>query len=250
MSCEITPTGLRDQDLSHDHGILRGVPERLVGGKPPARPAHSPPSSASRLLGHIDVAEVLLEQHLCRIDACLRRGWQHGGMELDVPLQVLGVVRTGRTELEDTPIQAGVNRGEHGTIEIDEAYADGLDGLAGFDYAWLLTWLHRPDNPAAAPALRQVPFLLRRQQRQVGIFATRGPRRVNPIGLSLIQILKVAGSSISFAGVDLLDGTPVIDLKPFVSRFDRPPGDPRCGWFEQVTIEDGTTPAGLGRAGK
>jgi tRNA-Thr(GGU) m(6)t(6)A37 methyltransferase TsaA len=167
-------------------------------------------------------------------------------MDLNVPLHVLGIVRTARTELENTPIQAGINRAEHGTIELDEAYADGLDGLAEFDYAWLLTWLHQPDRPAVTPALRQVPFLLRRQQRKIGIFATRGPRRVNPIGLSLIQILEVTGSSISFAGVDMLDGTPVIDLKPFVSRFDRPPGEPRCGWFEQVSIEDGTTPASLG----
>jgi tRNA (Thr-GGU) A37 N-methylase len=86
---------------------------------------------------------------------------------------------------------------------------------------------------------------LRSQQRSKGIFATRGPRRVNPIGLSLIQILNVTGPSIGFAGVDLVDGTPVIDLKPYVTRFDRPPGEPRCGWFDQVTISDGITPEQL-----
>jgi tRNA (adenine37-N6)-methyltransferase len=163
----------------------------------------------------------------------------------DVPLPVIGVVRTGYAEREATPIQAALNRAGHGTIEIAQAYADGLDGLGGFDYAWLLTWLHRPDRPGEAAPLRQVPFLLRRTQRRMGIFATRGPRRVNPIGLSLIQILEVAGPVIRFAGVDLLDGTPVIDLKPYVSRFDRPDGDPRCGWFDEVAIRDGTTPAGL-----
>jgi tRNA-Thr(GGU) m(6)t(6)A37 methyltransferase TsaA len=170
-------------------------------------------------------------------------------MEPIVPVPVIGVVRTGHTETESTPIQAGLNRAEHGTIEVAEAYAGGLDGLAGFDYAWLLTWLHRPDGPdgpAGEPPLRQIPFLLRRQQRRVGIFATRGPRRVNPIGLSLIQILDVTGRSVRFAGVDVLDGTPVIDLKPYVTRFDRPPGDPRCGWFDELAIADGTTPAQLG----
>jgi hypothetical protein len=65
----------------------------------------------------------------------------------------------------------------------------------------------------------------------MGIFATRGPRRVNPVGLSLIQLLEVTGQAVTFAGVDLLDGTSVIDIKPYVTRFDRPPGDPRCGWF-------------------
>ena len=165
----------------------------------------------------------------------------------DVPLPVIGIVRTGYAEHEATPIQAALNRAGHGTIEIDGAYAEGLDGLDGFDYAWLLTWLHRPDRPGEATPLRQVPFLLRSQQRRMGIFATRGPRRVNPIGLSLIQILEVAGPVVRFAGVDLLDGTPVIDLKPYVSRFDRPDGDPRCGWFDQIQIDDGATPGRLGR---
>jgi len=163
-------------------------------------------------------------------------------MELTVSMPVIGVVRSRHRELGTTPIQAGLNRGEHGNIEIAEPYRDGLDGLAGFDYAWLLSWLDRPRDAGGQVSLRQVPFLLHRQQRRMGIFATRGPRRVNPIGLSLIQVLKVTGQAVTFAGVDLLDGTPVVDLKPYVTRFDRPPGEPRCGWFDQLTIADGTTP--------
>ena len=165
-------------------------------------------------------------------------------MELSCPLPAIGVVRTSHRELEDTPIQAGLNREERATLELDERYADGLDGLPGFDYAWLITWLGRPDRDGRPP-LRQVPFLLRRQRRQVGIFATRGPRRVNPIGLSLVQILSVTGTTIEFAGVDLLDGTAVLDLKPYVARFDRPPGTPRSGWFDELTIRDGVTPSQL-----
>jgi tRNA (Thr-GGU) A37 N-methylase len=96
-------------------------------------------------------------------------------MELTARLPVIGVVRTSHQELESTPIQAGANRAEHGTIEIAEPYRDGLEGLADFDYAWLLSWLHRPRDPAGDAPMRQVPFLLRRQQRVMGIFATRGP---------------------------------------------------------------------------
>jgi tRNA (adenine37-N6)-methyltransferase len=175
-------------------------------------------------------------------------------MEPIVPVPVIGIVRTVHSELESTPIQASLNRAERGSIEIAEPYRDGLEGLADFDYAWLLTWLHRPDQrgpdqrgPAGHPPLRQVPFLLRGQQRAMGIFATRGPRRVNPIGLSLIQLLEVTGETVRFAGVDVIDGTPVVDLKPYVTRFDRPPGDPRCGWFDQIAIAEGTTPAQLAR---
>ena len=165
-------------------------------------------------------------------------------MDLNVPLRVIGFVRSRHTELEHTPIQAGVNRAEHGVIEVEPEFADGLGGLAGFECAWMLTWLHRHGS-GEIPPLQQVPFLLRSQRRLMGIFATRGPRRINPIGLSLIQIVKVTGTSVTFAGVDVVDGTPVIDIKPYVTRFDRPVGDPRCGWFDQVSIDERATPARL-----
>jgi tRNA (adenine37-N6)-methyltransferase len=164
-------------------------------------------------------------------------------MELAVSLQVIGVVRTAYADLSTTPIQAGLNRAEQGTIEIAERYAEGLEGLADFDYAWLVTWLHKLAEPGSDPPLRHVPFLLRSQQRTMGVFAARGPRHVNPIGLSLIRLLDVTGSRVRFAGVDVLDGTPVVDLKPYVTRFDRPAGEPQCGWYDQVPIHDGTTPA-------
>lgn len=174
------------------------------------------------------------------------------GPSANVPLAVIGVVRSAYTEPETTPIQAALNRAGRGAIEIAGPYREGLAGLDGFGYAWLLTWLHQPGgaHPRAGrdgpPPLRQVPYLLRSQQREMGIFATRGPRRVNPLGLSLIQLLGVTREGVEFAGVDVIDGTPVVDLKPYVTRFDRPPGDPPCGWFDELEIGDGSTPAGLG----
>src|SRR5262245_52423766 len=162
---------------------------------------------------------------------------------LSRPIEVIGIVHTGRTSLESTPIQASLNRDEYGTIELYEPFVEGLTGLDGFDYAWMLTWLHRPDQPDKPISLTPVPFLLRPQQRHMGVFATRGPRRVNPLGLSLVRLLSVDHNQIRFAGVDMLDGTPVIDIKPYVTRFDRPQGNPRCGWFDSVAITDGVTPA-------
>jgi tRNA-Thr(GGU) m(6)t(6)A37 methyltransferase TsaA len=163
------------------------------------------------------------------------------------PVPYIGVVRTSRTSLEDTPIQAALNRGEPGTIWIEPQYQEGLEGLEGFAYAWLLTWLDRPDARENPPPMRQTPFLLRGTNQKIGVFATRGPRRVNPIGLSLIQLLSIDGTRVDFAGVDVIDGTPVIDLKPYVQRFDRPPGEPACGWFDRVNIDDGITPTRLAR---
>lgn len=170
-------------------------------------------------------------------------------MDATGPLAIVGVVRSARTTPEATPIQSSLNRAEHGVIEIEAAYRDGLDGLEGFSHAWLLSWLHRPQGGTRRPVpLRQVPFLLRTQQREIGIFATRGPRRVNPIGLSMIELLEITPTAVHFAGVDLIDGTPVIDLKPYVSRFDCPDDDPRCGWFDDVIIENEITPADLDRS--
>ena len=60
-----------------------------------------------------------------------------------------------------------------------------------------------------------------------------------------MQLLDITDCRVTFAGVDLIDGTPVIDLKPFVGRFDQPPGDPACGWFDHITITEGVTPAAL-----
>jgi tRNA-Thr(GGU) m(6)t(6)A37 methyltransferase TsaA len=171
-------------------------------------------------------------------------------MDLTAPLQVIGLVRTAHRELATTPIQAGLNRAEQGTIEIDDRYSEGLDGLADFDYAWLVTWLHKLAGPGSQPPLKQIPFLLRAQQQTMGMFAIRTPRRINPIGLSLIQLLEVTEQTIRFAGVDLLDGTPVIDLKPYVARFDRPPDEPRCGWYDSVSMSDGAAAGQLTPPGR
>src|SRR4029077_1156214 len=120
------------------------------------------------------------------------------------PLEIIGMVHTARKVTTAPPVQAALNRDDPGVVEIFEPYAEGLAGLAGFDYAWLLTWLDRPDQPGRPP-LTQVPFLLRPRQQSMGVFATRGPRRVNPLGLSLVQLLEVDGRRVRFGGVDLLD---------------------------------------------
>jgi tRNA-Thr(GGU) m(6)t(6)A37 methyltransferase TsaA len=179
------------------------------------------------------------------LQASRRRHGSMTGMTVTGPLPVIGYVRSRYTQTESTPIQAQLNAAAEATVEIAAEYAEGLHGLEGFDYAWLLTWLHWPREDAGPAQLRHVPFLLRRQRRQMGIFATRGPRRVNSIGLSLVRLIAVGGQVIRFAGVDVIDSTPVLDIKPYVARFDRPPGEPRCGWFDSIDIGDGLTPGSL-----
>jgi len=151
----------------------------------------------------------------------------------------IGVVRSPYTVRDDTPLQSGLNRDVRAVVEVDPAYADALEGLDGFDYAWLLTWLDHEGQ--APPALRQVPSFLQREGREVGLFAMRGPRRINPVGLSLVQVVELSASTLTFAGVDLLDGTVVIDIKPYVTAFDAPPSTPRCGWFDEVDLPASAT---------
>jgi tRNA (adenine37-N6)-methyltransferase len=159
-------------------------------------------------------------------------------------LRVIGTICTPYTVLADTPVQAALNARRGGTIRLDQRYADALDGLEEFTHAWLITWLASGED-VTEPALKQVPFLLKRQPRELGILATRGPRRPNPIGLSLVPILAIDGAIIHFTGVDMLDGTALLDIKPYVDRFDRPTTNVRCGWFDSVTFDGNITPASL-----
>jgi tRNA (adenine37-N6)-methyltransferase len=160
-------------------------------------------------------------------------------------LRIIGSIHTPRTALGDTPVQAALNTDDEGTIELDPRYRDALDGLDEFTHAWLLTWLAPIDAVPPEPALKQVPFLLQRRPRELGILATRGSRRPNPIGLSLVRLVAIGGTNIRFAGVDMLTGTALLDIKPYVERLDHPAGPVRCGWFDTVIFDDKLTPNSL-----
>jgi len=143
----------------------------------------------------------------------------------------IGVIRSSYVEHKTTPQQAALNPEESAWVEIDEAIADGLHGLDEFDYAWLITWLGN-DAVRGAGSMSEVPHLVAHLGLSVGSFATRGPFRPTPLGLHLVELVAVDGARVEFRGVDIIDGTPVLDIKPFVKEFDRPPrGDTSSGWY-------------------
>lgn len=150
----------------------------------------------------------------------------------------IGHVVGGPARPEDTPIQSLRATDERASIVLLDEFADGLEGLDGFDYAWVISHL---DRAPATTDLRVVPFLLRATGERTGVFSTRYPGRPNPIGLSVIRVLAVEGPVIHFAGVDLCDGTPVLDIKPWEPHLDVPghgSGTPaldriRGGWYER-----------------
>jgi tRNA (adenine37-N6)-methyltransferase len=145
---------------------------------------------------------------------------------MKVVYRTIGTVRSPFFEAEGMPIQPSRAREIRGAVEVDPKYADGLQDLAGFSHAILLCHLHR----SRGFALKVVPFL---DDTPRGVFATRAPRRPNPIGLSVVKLVSVDGNRITFEGVDLIDGTPVLDIKPYVPEFDERE-EIRLGWLEEA----------------
>ena len=149
-------------------------------------------------------------------------------------LQPIGYVRTAHTGDTDAPTQATANAAETGELDVLAEFAAGLRGLEGFDYAWLISWFDRVGSEPAA--LDVVPHSLRDTGETFGVFATRAPTRPNAIGLSRVRILGIEGAKVRFAGVDLLDGTPILDIKPFIPGIDVPAegNEIRAGWLDRV----------------
>ena len=140
-----------------------------------------------------------------------------------VTYRPIGVIHTPFTDVDGMPIQATAAIGIRGTIHLDPAFTAGLLDLDGFSHLVLLYHLHAVHHAR----LTVTPFL---DVRPHGIFATRSPARPNPIGMSAVRLMGVRGSTIEIQDVDILDGTPLLDIKPYVPAFDDREGA-RVGWF-------------------
>jgi tRNA-Thr(GGU) m(6)t(6)A37 methyltransferase TsaA len=138
----------------------------------------------------------------------------------------IGVVRAPFSRLEGMPLQSVAAEDVRGQIEVLPDFAAGLKDLDGFSHIHVIAHLHR----GVPGGLEVIPFL---DETPRGVFATRSPRHPNPIGLSVLRLLAVEGATLQVAGVDLVDGTPVLDIKPYVPRFDVVAAD-RVGWLEQA----------------
>lgn len=141
-------------------------------------------------------------------------------------LHSIGVVHSPFVEAKGTPIQPFAAGGASGTIEIFPAFAEGLRDLEGFERVWVLFWCHR----ACEAKLTVVPY---RDTQSHGVFATRAPARPNPIGMSAVRLLSVKGRFLQVAQLDILDGAPVLDIKPYVPQYDSYTNQ-RCGWLDST----------------
>jgi tRNA-Thr(GGU) m(6)t(6)A37 methyltransferase TsaA len=143
-----------------------------------------------------------------------------------IAYQVIGVVRSPFARLEGMPLQSAAASDVRGEIEVFESFAAGLSDLDGFSHIHVLAHLHR----GAPGGLTVMPFL---DDQPRGVFATRSPRHPNPIGLSVVRLHAVRGASLEVSGLDLVDQTPVLDLKPYVPEFDVIAAE-RTGWLENA----------------
>jgi tRNA (adenine37-N6)-methyltransferase len=144
----------------------------------------------------------------------------------------IGTIHSPFREISGMPIQPNGARGIRGTVEIHAPYREGLRDLDGFERVILIYAFHRCTDHR----LTVTPFL---DTTPRGVFATRSPKRPNAIGLSVVRLMGVTGTTLAIEDVDVLDGTPLLDLKPYVPAFDAYPGS-RSGWLETVAGNAGT----------
>ena len=143
-------------------------------------------------------------------------------MAADFAVSAIGHVRSPFVEKAQAPRQGVL--GAEATIEVLPAYADALDDLEGFDRIWVLFWFHQS---LAFDGMKVQPP---RSETKRGVFATRSPHRPNPIGMSAVRLRRREGCILHVAEMDFVDGTPVIDLKPYVAYADAFP-DAKQGWL-------------------
>ena len=137
----------------------------------------------------------------------------------------IGVIRSPHVSVAGTPIQPAFAEQVEGTVVLDEDLEPALADIDGFERIWLVYWLDR----AAPFRPRVVPF---RDVRERGLFATRAPCRPNAVGLSVVRLLGRKRNVLRVRGLDILDGTPLLDIKPYVPQFDAHPGS-AAGWFDE-----------------
>jgi tRNA-Thr(GGU) m(6)t(6)A37 methyltransferase TsaA len=145
---------------------------------------------------------------------------------MKIEYRPIGFVSSPHQTTNGTPIQPSRASGIEGTVVLEDEYVEALSDLDGFSHIILICHLHK----AADSKLKVVPYL---DTELRGLFATRAPSRPNPIGLSVVRLLGIDGCRLRIEGVDLLDGTPVLDIKPYVGDFDVPT-KVRCGWLDEV----------------
>lgn len=144
---------------------------------------------------------------------------------IEIKYKPIGIIHSPFKDPKGVPIQPTAAIGIEGTIEVFPEYVDGLGDLEGFSHIILIYHFHL----AKKASLKVKPYM---DDRVHGVFATRSPSRPNPIGISVVSLVKIVGNTLYIKDVDILDGTPLLDIKPYVPEFDIR-AVYRIGWLEE-----------------
>jgi len=143
---------------------------------------------------------------------------------MKIEFEPIGIVHSPFKEPRGMPIQPAGAEGIRGTVEVFEEFKPGLKDLDGFSHIILIYFLHL----SRGFSLEVVPFM---DTKLRGVFATRAPRRPNPIGLSIVRLISIDDGILKIENVDIVDGTPLLDIKPYVPEFDSQV-EVKTGWLE------------------
>ena len=146
---------------------------------------------------------------------------------MQIQLQQIATICSPFCELENMPVQPCGAKETYATIEFKEEFVDGLQDLNGFSHAYLIYYFHKIESHA----LQVIPFNDKTKTHR-GVFSTRTPKHPNSIGLSVVEIVSVKDNIVTIKGVDILDGTPLLDIKPYIENFDRVEGKVKSGWMQ------------------
>jgi tRNA-Thr(GGU) m(6)t(6)A37 methyltransferase TsaA len=142
----------------------------------------------------------------------------------EITYRPIGVIHSPFKEAKGTPIQSTAAKGTSGTIELSSEFAEGLADVDGFSHIMLIYHFHLSKKSS----LKVRPYM---DTGTRGVFATRAPSRPNPIGISIVRLVKVEGNKLYVEDIDIVDGTPLLDIKPYVPEFDSRNVD-RIGWLK------------------
>ena len=145
---------------------------------------------------------------------------------MKIELSPIGIIHTPYKDPQGVPIQPVFSKDVVGTVEVLPEYKKGLSDLDGFSHIILLYFFHK----STGYKLLCRPFL---DNQERDLFATRAPRRPNPIGLSVVELLKIEDHVMTVGSPDILDGTPLLDIKPYVPEFDCR-DTVKTGWYEKA----------------
>ena len=143
----------------------------------------------------------------------------------EIKYKPIGVIHSPFKEAKGVPIQSAAAEGISGTVEVFPEYAEGLKDIDGFSHLILIYHFHL----SRRVSLEAKPFM---DNTARGVFAIRGPSRPNPIGISIVRLVSIERHTLHIQDVDIIDGTPLLDIKPYVPEFDTREVD-KIGWLEK-----------------